>query len=149
ERAEDILVLDQALNRLIEMDGRRGKIVELRGFGGLSVEETAEILGVAPGTGMRDWRVAKAWPSAELWRGAWLVSERPASGRELEPEPHARGQMAFDKRVDSEDIDGVSTYRKLRIDRQSSHCRSGRDERFHRLVLLSALRLAQRFRRDP
>ena len=66
ERAEDLLALDEALVRLIEMDGRRGKIVELRVFGGLSVEETAEVLGVAPVTVMRDWRVAKAWLAREL-----------------------------------------------------------------------------------
>lgn len=66
ERAEDILALDEALNRLIEMDGRRGRIVEMRVFGGLSVEETAEVLGVSPVTVMRDWRVAKAWLAREL-----------------------------------------------------------------------------------
>jgi len=68
ERAEDLLALDEALVRLIQMDGRRGKIVELRVFGGLSVEETAEVLGVAPVTVMRDWRVAKAWLARELGR---------------------------------------------------------------------------------
>src|SRR5437762_9489101 len=68
ERAEDLLALDEALVRLIEMDGRRGKIVELRVFGGLSVEETAEILGVSPITVMRDWRVAKSWLGRELGR---------------------------------------------------------------------------------
>jgi len=66
ERSEDLLALDEALVRLIQMDGRRGKIVELRVFGGLSVEETAEVLGVAPVTVMRDWRVAKAWLAREL-----------------------------------------------------------------------------------
>lgn len=68
ERVEDLLALDEALNRLIEMDGRRGKIVELRVFGGLSVEETAEILRVSSVTVMRDWRVAKAWLARELRR---------------------------------------------------------------------------------
>src|SRR5262249_46911882 len=66
DRAEELLALDEALTRLIEMDGRRGRIVELRVFGGLSVEETAEVLGVAPITVMRDWRVAKAWLVREL-----------------------------------------------------------------------------------
>jgi RNA polymerase sigma factor (TIGR02999 family) len=68
ERAEDLLALDDALTKLIAMDGRRGKIVELRVFGGLTVEETAEILGVSPVTVMRDWRVAKAWLARELGR---------------------------------------------------------------------------------
>jgi RNA polymerase sigma factor (TIGR02999 family) len=64
--AEELLALDEALNRLMEMDVRRGKIVELRVFGGLSVEETAELLGVSAVTVMRDWRVAKAWLVREL-----------------------------------------------------------------------------------
>lgn len=68
DRAEELLALDSALTKLIEMDGRRGKIVELRVFGGLSVEETAEVLEVAPATVMRDWRVAKAWLARELGR---------------------------------------------------------------------------------
>ena len=68
DHAEELLALDNALTKLIEMDGRRGKIVELRVFGGLSVEETAEVLEVAPVTVMRDWRVAKAWLARELGR---------------------------------------------------------------------------------
>jgi RNA polymerase sigma factor (TIGR02999 family) len=64
--ADELLALDEMLNRLIEMDARRGRIVELRVFGGLSVEETAEVLGVAPITVMRDWRVAKAWLVREV-----------------------------------------------------------------------------------
>ena len=68
ERAEDLLGLDEALTRLIEMDGRRGKVVELRVFGGLSVDEIAEILQVSSITVMRDWRVAKAWLARELGR---------------------------------------------------------------------------------
>lgn len=53
---------------LIEMDERRGKIIELRVIGGLRVEEIAEMLQVAPITVMRDWRVAKAWLARELRR---------------------------------------------------------------------------------
>jgi RNA polymerase sigma factor (TIGR02999 family) len=70
ERAENLLALDEALGRLIAMDGRRGKIVELRVFGGLSVQETADVLQVSPITVMRDWRVAKAWLARELGRNA-------------------------------------------------------------------------------
>jgi DNA-directed RNA polymerase specialized sigma24 family protein len=49
------------LEKLAEIDPRRGRVVELRFFGGLSVEETAHVLQVAPDTVVRDWRVAKAW----------------------------------------------------------------------------------------
>jgi RNA polymerase sigma factor (TIGR02999 family) len=57
----DLIALDAALEKLAEIDPRRGRVVELRFFGGLSVEETARALQVAPDTVVRDWRVAKAW----------------------------------------------------------------------------------------
>ena len=57
----DLIALDAALEKLAEIDPRRGRVVELRFFGGLSVEETAQVLQVAPDTVVRDWRVAKAW----------------------------------------------------------------------------------------
>ena len=57
----DLIALDVALEKLAEIDPRRGRVVELRFFGGLSVEETAHVLQVAPDTVVRDWRVAKAW----------------------------------------------------------------------------------------
>ncbi len=57
----DVLALDAALEKLAEIDPRRSRVVELRFFGGLSVEETAQVLQVAPDTIVRDWRVAKAW----------------------------------------------------------------------------------------
>ena len=57
----DLIALDAALGKLAEIDPRRGRVVELRFFGGLSVEETAHVLQVAPDTVVRDWRVAKAW----------------------------------------------------------------------------------------
>jgi RNA polymerase sigma factor (TIGR02999 family) len=57
----DLIALDDALEKLAEIDPRRGRVVELRFFGGLSVEETAHVLQVAPDTVVRDWRVAKAW----------------------------------------------------------------------------------------
>ena len=60
-RAADVVALDEALNRLAQIDPRQDQIVELRFFGGLSIEETAEVLGVSPGTVMRDWTFAKAW----------------------------------------------------------------------------------------
>jgi len=57
----DLIALDTALEKLAEIDPRRARVVELRFFGGLSVEETAHVLQVAPDTVVRDWRVAKAW----------------------------------------------------------------------------------------
>ena len=61
ERAGDIVALDDALNSLADIDQRQSRIVELRFFAGLSIEETAEVLAVSPGTVMRDWTFAKAW----------------------------------------------------------------------------------------
>jgi len=65
-RNEEVVNVHEALERLTEFDSRKGQIVELRFFGGLSIEETAEILGVSPGTVMRDWTLAKAWLHREL-----------------------------------------------------------------------------------
>src|SRR5438034_4367876 len=66
ERAEELLALDEALEKLAEFDRRRCEIVEMRHFGGLTVEEIADVLKVHPNTVMRDWRAAKAWLYAEL-----------------------------------------------------------------------------------
>ena len=66
ERSADFLELDSALERLAELDPRQAKIVELRFFGGLTVEEAAEVLGISPKTVKRDWSVAKAWLHGEL-----------------------------------------------------------------------------------
>jgi RNA polymerase sigma factor (TIGR02999 family) len=66
ERAPDLVSLDDALEALSRVDERKGRVVELRFFGGLSVEETAEVLKVSPDTVMRDWRLAKAWLLREL-----------------------------------------------------------------------------------
>ena len=60
-RAAEVVALDDALTVLADVDQRKSQIVELRFFGGLSIEETAEVLGVSPGTIMRDWTLAKAW----------------------------------------------------------------------------------------
>jgi len=65
-RAADVVALDDALKGLVEIDPRKCQIVELRFFGGLSVEETAEVLAVSPGTVMRDWTLAKAWLRREM-----------------------------------------------------------------------------------
>jgi RNA polymerase sigma-70 factor (ECF subfamily) len=66
QRAEELLALDEALQKLAEFDRRRCEIVEMRYFGGLTVEEIADVLKVHPNTVMRDWRAAKAWLYAEL-----------------------------------------------------------------------------------
>jgi RNA polymerase sigma-70 factor (ECF subfamily) len=66
EHSEELVKLDEALARLSKLDARQSRIVELRFFGGLSVEETAEFLGVSPKTVKRDWAVAKAWLHGEL-----------------------------------------------------------------------------------
>src|ERR1044072_8743087 len=66
EQAANVAALDDALQRLETIDQRQGKIVELRFFGGLSIEETAEILKVSPGTVMRDWTFARAWLRNEM-----------------------------------------------------------------------------------
>ena len=61
DRAEEILMIDEALTQLKSWDARQARVVELRFFGGLSEEETGEVLGVSARTVKRDWRVAKAW----------------------------------------------------------------------------------------
>jgi RNA polymerase sigma factor (TIGR02999 family) len=61
ERAREVVALDEALEALAAVDARKSRLVELRFFGGLSIEEAAEVLGVSPGTVMRDWTLAKAW----------------------------------------------------------------------------------------
>ncbi len=61
ERTAEVVALDDALKGLAEIDPRKSQIVELRFFGGLSIDETAEVLKISPGTVMRDWTLAKAW----------------------------------------------------------------------------------------
>jgi len=66
EPGQDLVALDDALKTLATMDPRRSRVVELRFFGGLTVEETAEVLHVSPETVMHDWKLAKAWLLREL-----------------------------------------------------------------------------------
>jgi RNA polymerase sigma factor (TIGR02999 family) len=61
QRASDLIALDEALQSLAELDQQKSRIVELRFFGGLSIEETAEVLGIGTATVNRQWRLAKAW----------------------------------------------------------------------------------------
>jgi RNA polymerase sigma factor (TIGR02999 family) len=72
-RDQDLVAVDDALEALAKVDERKSRVVELRFFGGLSVEETATVLKVSPDTVMRDWKLAKAWLLREL-RG-WSASE--------------------------------------------------------------------------
>jgi RNA polymerase sigma-70 factor, ECF subfamily len=64
----DVLALDEALDRLASMDCRRGQIVELRFFGGLTIEETAAALQISSDTVVRDWKLAKSWLAREMKR---------------------------------------------------------------------------------
>jgi RNA polymerase sigma-70 factor, ECF subfamily len=68
--AADLVALDEALTALAEVDRRKGQVVEMRFFGGLSVEEVAEVLKVSKETVMRDWRLAKVWLLRELGQEA-------------------------------------------------------------------------------
>ena len=65
-RSKEVVNVHEALERLAEFDARKSQIVELRFFGGLSIDETADVLGVSPGTVMRDWTLAKAWLRREV-----------------------------------------------------------------------------------
>ena len=79
-RPEELIALDGALERLAAVDPRRAQVVEHRMFAGLSIEETARLLGVSTGTVERDWRAARAWLSTEI--------AAPNTG------PHARAEAA-------------------------------------------------------
>ena len=69
EPRQDFVALDDALQALAAFDERKSRVIELRFFGGLSVEETASVLKVSPDTVMRDWRLAKAWLQVEMRGG--------------------------------------------------------------------------------
>jgi len=66
ERPHDLVALDEALEALARVDERRSQVVELRFFGGLTVDETAHVLAVSTDTVLRDWKLAKAWLLREL-----------------------------------------------------------------------------------
>ncbi len=66
ERNAEVVALDDALKSLAQIDQRKSQVVELKFFAGLSIEETAEVLAVSPGTVMRDWTLAKAWLRREM-----------------------------------------------------------------------------------
>jgi RNA polymerase sigma-70 factor, ECF subfamily len=67
-QSEEMLAVDEALERLAQLDARQARVVEMRYFGGMTVEETAEALSMAPRTVKREWATAKAWLRAEISR---------------------------------------------------------------------------------
>jgi RNA polymerase sigma factor (TIGR02999 family) len=69
ERAEEVLAVNEALDRLEALDARKARVVELRFFGGLNNDEAAEVLGISEITVRREWQIAKAWLLRELARG--------------------------------------------------------------------------------
>jgi DNA-directed RNA polymerase specialized sigma24 family protein len=75
-RPVGMLALDEALASLSKVDPRKARVVELRFFGGLNVEEAAEVLGISPETAKRDWKMAKVWLFRELCRAGC----QPAAG---------------------------------------------------------------------
>ena len=93
--ASTLCALDDALESLTRIDPRRAQVMELRFFGGLSVEETAEVLHVSAQTVMRDWRLARAW----LARSCGDL-RRPRSGVPIEPPPFGN-QVTIDRSDDA------------------------------------------------
>jgi len=75
EKGHDLVALDDALNTLAGVDPRKSKVIELRYFGGLNVEETAEVLKVSPDTVMRDLRLAKAWLAREMGKSVAIGND--------------------------------------------------------------------------
>jgi len=69
EKGAEMVAVDEALNDLATRDARKSKIVELRFFGGLNIEETAEVMGISPTTVQREWRSAKAWLYQAITQG--------------------------------------------------------------------------------
>ncbi len=81
----EVVALDSALRSLAKIDARKSRVVELRYFGGLSLEETAEILGVSPETAKRDWKMARAWLFTQL-----ASKQKLAEFRDCDAHPPSR-----------------------------------------------------------
>jgi RNA polymerase sigma factor (TIGR02999 family) len=77
-RGVEVLALDEALESLSKIDPRKGRVVELRYFGGLNVDETAEVMQISRETVLRDWKIAKAWLLRELTTPSSAAPRRPA-----------------------------------------------------------------------
>lgn len=82
ERAAELIALDDALNAMAKMDARKARVIELRFFAGLSVEETAEVLKVSPDTVVRDWKLARAWILAQMKGGGGWSKIEPTDSAE-------------------------------------------------------------------
>ena len=80
ERSAELVALDEALNKLSSIDEQQGRIVEMRFFGGLSIEEIAEVLGISRSTVKREWNVAKAYLSRQMNRGSHGKTPTMAEG---------------------------------------------------------------------
>jgi RNA polymerase sigma-70 factor, ECF subfamily len=80
ERSADLMALDDALNQLSRFDERQSRIVEMRFFGGLSIEEIGELLGISRSTVKREWNVAKAWLTRQMKRGGHGEASAMAKG---------------------------------------------------------------------
>jgi RNA polymerase sigma factor (TIGR02999 family) len=78
----DIIAIDEAMKRLALVDERAARVVELRFFGGMNVEETAEALGIAPATVKRDWTIAHAWLLREIQKGDVDADDAPSESAE-------------------------------------------------------------------
>jgi RNA polymerase sigma-70 factor (ECF subfamily) len=78
QQVEQVVAVDLALQRLANFDERKSRVFEMRFFGGLTVEEVAEALGVSPNTVIRDWNFARAWLRRELGGGKRADSGPPA-----------------------------------------------------------------------
>jgi RNA polymerase sigma factor (TIGR02999 family) len=79
DQVDEIVAVDLALQRLAQEDARKSRVFEMRFFGGMSVDETAEVLGVAPNTVIRDWSFARAWLRRELRSGGTAESGTPTA----------------------------------------------------------------------
>jgi RNA polymerase sigma factor (TIGR02999 family) len=79
-RDVDLIKLDDALQDLAKLDEQQSRIVELRYFGGLTIEETAEVLGISPATVKRDWAIARAWLHRNLTAQVEQRANSPAAG---------------------------------------------------------------------
>ena len=80
EKSADVIAVDEALHQLTRLDEQQSRIVEMRFFGGLSIEEIGEVLGISRSTVKREWNVAKAWLSRQLKRGSH--GEAPAMAKD-------------------------------------------------------------------
>jgi RNA polymerase sigma factor (TIGR02999 family) len=80
ERSAELVALDDAVDQLSCIDEQQGRIVEMRFFGGLSIEEIGEVLGMSRSTVKREWNVAKAWLSRQLKRGSHGEARAMAKG---------------------------------------------------------------------